>query len=338
LARQVKIAFGGIAHSHSDSYARALLELPNSKLSGVYEEDWKAGRRFAKKYSTKYFNRYDDLLNSDAEAVVITAETSKHYNLAIQTADAGKHILCEKPIALNLKQAKAMSAKARRRKTVFQMCYVLRYHTPSALVKQLIDNGRTGKVRALIGTNKLNALTTLAAGWMTARSLSGGGAVMDHTVHLVDLFRWYTGSEVSQVYTEIGPNINSIGVEDNFLTTAVLEDGAIGHIDGSWSYSAGFPSWGDLTLEVTGTKGAVELDAFRQNVHFFGMNAPEAKLRYEYYGCNADKEMIRSFLACIINNEAPIASVNDGIKGLEVTLASYESAKKHEVVRIGKSS
>jgi predicted dehydrogenase len=306
-------------------------------LCGIYEEDEKAGRMFAKKYSTKYFKRFDDLLKSDIDAIVITAATSKHYSLANQAAEAGKNILCEKPIALTLNQARLMAAKARKHKIVFQMCYVLRYHTASALVKQLLDQGRIGKVRALIGTNKLNALTPLGAKWMTVRTLSGGGAVMDHTVHLADLFRWYTHSEVSQVYTEIGSNLNkTINVEDNFLTTAVMENGIIGHIDGSWSYSAGFPSWGDLTIQVTGTAGTVELDAFRQNVSYSGMNAPNNKLRYEYYGCDANKEMIRSFLACIINNEAPLASANDGVKGLEVTLASYESAKRHEVVRINK--
>ena len=337
MVGKIRFAFLGVAHFHADSYARAIKELPNGEVKAVYEEDEKLGKEFAQKFGITYFSDCDKMLaDEEIDAVVITAENVKHYELAIKAIDAGKHILCEKPIAVNLKQADDMIKAAERAGLKFQTCYVMRYHRTSCLVKDLIDEGRIGKILAIVGTNKLNASLPLLRPWFTDPKLSGGGAVMDHTVHLADLIRWYTESEVIEVYTEIGKNVNQrLKVEDNFLTTLTLENGVIGSIDGSWSYASGLYTWGDVTLEVLGTEGVILLDAFRQNIYFIGMEPPNDKLTWHYYGCDADKEMVKSFIECILNDETPRATGFDGRQGVAITLASYESAKLGKPVKPG---
>ena len=158
---------------------------------------------------------------------------------------------------------------------------------------------------------------------------------MDHTVHLADVMRWYTGSEAREVYCEIGRNVRrKVQVEETFLTTVTFDNGVLGHIDGSWSYPNGYQTWGDFTLEVQGSKGVLLLDAFRQNIYFTGSNPPDEKLSWHSYGCDADTEMVRGFVESIIGDKEPLASIDDGIKGLEITLASYESSRKAKTVQL----
>ena len=334
---KVRFAFLGVAHIHSNSYARAIIELPEAELKAVYEENEKLGREFSERFGINYYDDYERLLRmEDIDAVVITSETVKHHRLAMRAIEEGKHILCEKPIAMTLKEADEMINSADKAGLKFQTCFVMRYHTTSRLVKNLIDEGRIGRVLAIVGTNKLNASLPLSMDWFLKPELSGGGAIMDHTVHLADLIRWYTGSEAIEVYTESGKNVSkNIGVEDNFLTTLEMENGVIGHIDGSWSYARGFYTWGDVTLEVLGSEGVILLDAFRQNIYYIGMEAPNDKLVWHYYGCDADKEMIKSFIDCIVKDETPVASGFDGRQGLAITLASYESLRVGKPVRPG---
>lgn len=336
MVNKIRFGFLGIAHIHANSYARVVKELPNSELKMVYDDNEKAGKDFANNFGAEYVKDYEKLLaDKEIDAVIITAETSKHYKLAVRAAEEGKHVLCEKPIAMTLKEAEEVIRAAEKSGVKLQMCYVMRYHRTSILVKDLIDEGRIGKIVGIVGTNKLNISLPLQIDWFLNPKLSGGGAIMDHTVHLADLIRWYTGNEIVEVYTEVGKNVASgIPVEDNFLTTVTLENGVIGHIDGSWSYASGFQTWGDVTMEVIGTEGVILLDAFRQNINYYGMKSPNDKLVWHYYGCDCDKEMIKSFINCIINDEKPKASGFDGRQGLAVTLASYKSVKEKKPVKV----
>jgi predicted dehydrogenase len=327
-AKKVRIGLLGVAHTHAEAYARSLVDsVPSAELVAVYDRDAPYGRDFAKRHGTLFKKNIDGLL-SEVDAVIIASENVFHHSLAVRAARAGKHILCEKPIAVSLKDAEEVRREARKSGVKFQMCYVMRYHTVASVVKELIDEGRIGDILALVGVNKLNSSMT-SKGWFSDKRLSGGGAVMDHTVHLADMMRWYTGSEAKEVYCEIAKNINPrLSVEDAFLTTVTFENGVLGHIDGSWSYPAGYQTWGDVTLEVLGTKGMLFLDAFRQNIYFTGENRPDDRLTWHNYGCDPNTEMIKSFVDSILNDDEPLASADDGIRGLQITLAGYESHRR----------
>lgn len=333
---RMRIGILGVAHSHAEDYARSVRQkIPNAELVGVYERKEAEGRSFARRHRTVYSKSMDDLI-SRSDAVIIASENAHHHRLAVAAARAGKHVLCEKPMALTLGEAREMKSEATKAGVKFQMCYPMRYHTVVSVVKELIGEGSIGDILALVGVNKINS-SAVSKTWFRDKSLSGGGAIMDHTVHLADIMRWYTGEEVKEVYCEAGRNIRSgSAVEDTFLTTVTFENDVLGHIDGSWAYPGGYPSWGDFSLEVLGTKGVIFLDAFKQNVYFTGNTHPNDKQLWQYYGCDANTEMIKSFIDSIDHDKKPKASAEDGIRGLGITLASYESAKEGKVVRITK--
>ncbi|MEM4314936.1 MAG: Gfo/Idh/MocA family oxidoreductase [Nitrososphaerota archaeon] len=327
MVSRVRIGFAGVAHFHADSYAQCLKTIPQAEVVGVYEMDRGLASQFSEKFGMRIYGSIQEMLR-EVDAVVITSENVLHYNYAVEAAEGGRHILCEKPMTVGLEQADNLVRLVQRKGIKFQMCYVMRYHTVTSLAKELVAHGSIGELLAMTGTNKLNRSLPLLRKWFTDGSLSGGGAVMDHTVHLSDLMRWYAGSEIVEVYTEIGRNVNSgISVEDNFLTTIRMSNRVLGNIDGSWTYSSGHYTWGDVTLELLGTLGIIQIDAFRQNVSFIGSEKPDDRLSWHYYGCNPDMLMVRDFLRCILEDAQPLAGVYDGRQGVSVTLASYESSK-----------
>ncbi len=327
----VRLGFLGVAHFHADSYARVAKKLSNVEIAGVYDHSPGLASHFAENFGLRRYGGPEQLLK-DVDAVVIASENVLHHEYVLQAAEMGKHILCEKPMAVSLKQADEIVKTVEKTGIKFQMCYVMRYHTVSALVKELLADGRIGKLLAMNGTNKLNRALPLLRQWFTDRNMSGGGAVMDHTVHLSDLMRWYAGSEIAEVYTVIGRNVNpEIEVEDSFLTTVRMENGVIGSIDGSWTYASGHYTWGDVTMELVGSEGVLSMDAFRQNIHYTGSD----KLSWHYYGCDPDMLMVEDFIRCIREDTRPKAGAYDGRQGVAVTIAGYESSLLGKPVKPG---
>jgi len=333
MTEKIKVGFAGVAHFHADSYVQCFKMIPNVEVVGVFERDRELANQFSEKFGPKVYESMQALLR-DVDAVVVASENAFHYEYAANAVESGKRVLCEKPMTIDLEQADKLVKLVEKNHVKFQMCYVMRYHAVTSLAKGLVDEGRIGKLLSIVGTNKLNRSLVLLRGWFTQKSLSGGGAVMDHTVHLSDLIRWYTGSEIEEVYTEIGRNVNEkLNVEDNFLTTVRTQNHVLGHIDGSWTYSSGHFTWGDVTLEILGTEGLIYIDAFRQNINFIGNEKPSDRLSWHYYGCNADLSLVKDFIRCIVEDAQPIADVYDGRQGVAVTLASYESSSVGRAVK-----
>jgi predicted dehydrogenase len=334
--KRVNVATLSFGHFHAYSYTRAVKELPGANLVAVADEDPGRAKEAGQRYNVDYYLDYHDVLRrDDVDAVVVTSENTKHAKMAIDAAEAGKHILCEKPMATTLADADNMMRAAQTAGRTFQMCFVMRYHAASRLIKDVLDKGQIGKIVAITGTNHLKWLEQIQTGFFARPELSGGGSVMDHTVHLSDMMRWYTKSEARRVYTTIGKNIHTeIPVEDNALTMIDFRNGAVGTIDGSWSRSAPWYMWGDMTLEIIGTEGLLLLDAFRQVVYVTQADPPNNRLEWNYWGCDADKEMVRSFVDCILEGKKPTAGAFDGRQGTEITAACYESAKRGAPVNL----
>ena len=107
-------------------------------------------------------------------------------------------------------------------------------------------------------------------GWFSDPALAGGGATMDHTVHVADMLRWIFEREIVSVYAEIDARIHpGLPTDDIGLLLLDLDGGLSASLDASWSRAKTWPTWGGVTMEVIGTNGVLALDAFNQNVQLF---------------------------------------------------------------------
>src|SRR3990170_4609280 len=180
--KKVNIAATSFGHFHGYSYARAVKELPNANLVAVSDDDAGRAKEAGQRYGVPHFLDYHDVLRrDDVDAVIITSENTKHAQMAIDAAEAGKDIICEKPMATTLADADRMMSAAQKAGITFQMCFVMRYHAVSRLIKDIVDSGQIGRIVALTGTNHLKYLEQLYTGFFIKPELSGGGSVMDHT-------------------------------------------------------------------------------------------------------------------------------------------------------------
>ena len=183
----IRIGMISFAHMHANSYAACLQQIPNRvEIAGMFDEDRDRGRAAAETFQAPFFESCDRLLVEEIDGVIICAENAKHEAYTIQAAEAGKHVLCEKPLATTIKSAQAMIDACRENNSQLMTAFPCRYSSPLIRACQLVRERKLGKILAMKGTNH----GTMPGGWFIDKELAGGGAVMDHTVHVVDLWRW----------------------------------------------------------------------------------------------------------------------------------------------------
>lgn len=169
--------------------------------------------------------------------MIVTSENSTHRKFVAIAARKGKHVLCEKPIATTVEDANAMVEICKENNVKLQMAFLVRYSASVRKAKEIIGAGFLGDVINLVGNNH----GRMPGGWFTDLELSGGRAVMDHTVHVVDIVRWLLDCEFTTVYATFGTLIHDIRVEDCGLEMFKLSTGQYMTLDCSWSRPRAHP-------------------------------------------------------------------------------------------------
>ncbi|UOQ45443.1 Gfo/Idh/MocA family oxidoreductase [Halobacillus salinarum] len=322
----MKIGIISFAHGHAYSYAEALNNRPNVELAGVFDEDASRGKNAAEQFGAIYYDRLDALLETDVTAVIVTSENAKHLEHVSEAAKAKKHILCEKPMATSVEDAEKMIEVCRENEVILQIAFPVRFSTPVLRAKELIAAGELGDLLAVKATNR----GTNPGGWFIQPELSGGGAVLDHTVHVVDLLRWFMGEEVNEVYAEIGTHFTTEAIDDSGILSMSFTNGVSATLDCSWSRNDAYPTWGDVTLEIVGTKGTLSVHAFDQKIDVY---SNRDGVNWEFWGDDMDESLVADFLEAVQDEREPFITGRDGLKALEVALAAYQSAADKATVR-----
>ena len=324
-----KIGIMSFAHMHAYSYAACVNNLMESELGAVWDDVPKRGREGAKKFGAPFCADLDKFLRLDLDGVIICSENVKHRALVERAAAAKKWILCEKPLATTIADARAMVDACKKAKVGLGTAFPCRYAAPLMAAQKLITSGEYGALYAANCTNN----GQFPGGWFADEKLSGGGATMDHTVHVVDLVRWITGREFKQVYCENGNQLHP-GVKTDDLGSLHLEmeDGIqVSHI-ASWNRSKSFPTWGDVTMELICEKGVIRVDGFNQKINVYSDEASKAE--WASWGSNPDLGLVKDFVASIDERRQPAITGIDGLRAVEVTVAAYKSVQSGKRVAI----
>lgn len=329
---KLKIGIISFAHMHAYSYAECLKNIEKATLVGVADENISRGQKAAKIFKTKYFKNYRDFLKEkNLDAVIICSENSRHKEMVVESAKVSKHILCEKPISTNMKDALEMIEVCKKENVKFQISFPCRFATAVIRAKEILDSGKIGNVLAIKGTNR----GRMPGSWFIEKKFSGGGAVIDHTVHVVDLMRWFLKKEVKEVYAEIDTKFNKINIDDCGMLTIEFENGVFATLDPSWSRPKSYPAGGDVTMDIIGENGVIFItDIFAQKIDVY-MDKKEA-LQHTLvgWGSNIDMEMLKDFVDTILYDREPKITGYDGLKAMEVALGAYKSAKLKKPVNL----
>ncbi|MCA9967647.1 MAG: Gfo/Idh/MocA family oxidoreductase [Anaerolineales bacterium] len=326
----MKIGMMSFAHMHAASYARCLQQMAGVELVGIYDDNGARGQKMAATFGVPFFAEAQVLLDEGLDGVIICSENVKHRPMVELAAGQVAGILCEKPIATTLADAEAMIAACRAGGTELQIAYPVRFSPPVQQLKRLLDSGKLGKLYSAKCTNH----GSMPGGWFVEAPLSGGGAVIDHTVHVMDLLWWFWRSEVVEVYAEVGDSLlhPGLGIDDAGMLSFRLANGVYGTLDTSWSRPPSYTTWGDVKIEVVGEKGVASVDAFSQGVAVSANSA--GKTRAQGWGSDADWGLVNEFVGMIRDKRPSSVPGEDGIKSLAVALAAYESARTGRPIQI----
>lgn len=318
----MKVGIISFAHLHAASYASCLQALPEVDFAGIYDDDLARGQSMAQRYGVPFFAELQTLLAAGLDGVIICSENAKHLGFVELAAGQVKAILCEKPIATSLADARTMIRTCAERGSKLQIAFPVRFSPPIVRLKELLDQGALGCLFMVKCTNH----GKMPGGWFVDKAMAGGGAVIDHTVHVIDLLRWFFGTEVTEVYAEVGESLlhPDLDIDDAGLLSFKLANGLYGTLDTSWSRPKSYPTWGDVKLEIIGENGYVRVDAFKQ--HLTVSSDVLNRTYWVPWGSNADLGLIKDFALMISEGREPFITGEDGLKALEVALAAYESA------------
>jgi predicted dehydrogenase len=329
----MRIGLLGVAHLHVDAYV-GNLRSADAEVVGVTDRDPVRGRRWAQEHGVPWFDGRDALLDAGLDGVVVCSETARHRADVEAAARAGVAVLCEKPLATTEVDAEAIVAGCADADVHLATAFPMRYSPPLRRVADLVAAGALGEVRAAQGTNQ-GELPMRHRSWFVDPDESGGGALMDHVVHLADVLRWYLGRDPVEVFAATNRILHgeTVPVETGALVVLTYADGTFASIDASWSKPDVYPTWGGLTLELVGEHGTVAVDAFSQHLVVHG--GPSGPLAWPAWGSDANQELIDDFLAAIREDRPPLATGADGLAATRVALAALRSAAAGQPVAVG---
>src|SRR6185312_11548988 len=197
------------------------------------------------------------------------------------------------PLATSISDGAAMIAACKSAGVQLMTAFPTRYSPIMQRMKAALDSGQPGNTLAIRGANRGRN----PGGWFLRKADSGGGATMDHTVHVTDLMRWMLQDEVQEVYAEISNGIEHQEFDDVGFLSLTFHKGVFGTIDASWSRPKIFPTWGDVTLEVVCDNGVLSLDMFAQNLVLYSDKTHD--VTWHNWGGNMDDGLIAAFAQAI---------------------------------------
>ena len=311
----LRVGFATSDHLHFWSYLNSLRAHPQVEVVGIFD---RPGR------TVDGLKRYEslDLLLNDVDALAIMSQNVDHAEFIEAAAKKNKHILCEKPVVVSKADRERVIAALQGKSLKFVTCFPCRFAPAFQRLLERVRAGDIGNVKAVCATNH-GSWPERFAEWFVDPALSGGGAMVDHVVHVADLLWLLLGEEPASVEAQISHNLkNRPGCEDCALVTLTYESGVFVTLDSSWSRHENYKTWGDVTLNVVGETGVIELDMFGQAVSQFPIGGT---MGFSGYASDNDALLVNDFVRCILEDRPSPVSLEDGLRASDVFLRAYES-------------
>ncbi|MGG1555113.1 Gfo/Idh/MocA family protein [Paenibacillus ferrarius] len=317
----------------ADVHANAISEIEEAELVAVCEPEAEKGRLFAEKYGAKlYLMLEDTLLDPDVDVVCICTPSGLHAEQTILAAQAGKHVVAEKPMAIHLKDAYAMIRACKENGVLLGTIFPRRMSPAAQFVKQFIADGRLGKLSLCDAYVKIYRSQQYydGAGWRGTWAVDGGGAMMNQGIHTVDLLQWLVGP-VESIYGRARTMLRQIEVEDTAISLLGFQSGAMGVLEIT---TTAFPDIGQR-VEIHGEKGTI---IYREDeIELLKVDGEEIEIpEFEPFRVIPDghRIQIRDMALAVQEKRSPIVPGEEGIHALEIILGTYESSRLQKEIRL----
>lgn len=328
------------AGSIADFHAKAVQSLANACLKGICGTNPVKVKTLAEKYKCKIYKSTTEMLRDPGiDIITIATPSGAHMEPAVEAAKNGKHVICEKPLEVSLERIDNMIEAHAKSGTRLGGIFNYRFNEVVRLLKKTVDSGRFGKItNASVYVPWWRSDEYYKSSWRGTRLLDGGGALMNQSIHMVDMLQYVAGPVSSlKAYTATLAH-PQIEVEDSAAAVLRFRNGALGIIYGS---TASFPGQ-FRRIEISGTRGTAIIEENSIKVwHFDQQNDEDEEIIQKFSniegGGGVSDPMAIPFEPHARNIAAFISSVETGLpfeidghearKSVEIILGIYKSAK-----------
>ena len=317
-------------------HVTALKEIPGARVAGVWSRSPEKTQRFAAEHKIRGYQSYPELLaDPDVQVVVLCLPSGYHAEYGMQAALAGKHVVVEKPIDINLDKAKVLIDTCRRHDRTLSVIFQNRFTPAAQRLRKALDQGLLG--RLILGDAYVKWYRSpayyVSNAWRGTKAIDGGGALINQSIHTIDLLQWVMGG-AKRVCGLTRTSTHTIESEDLGVAVVEFVNGAVGVIEGSTAIQPGFKE----RIEIHGQKGSVILEG--GNITAWkveGCNeadyVDEQKISYGSTSSPAishvnHKAQFEEIVAALQRSAGPSVTGEEGLKALRIILGIYESSEK----------
>lgn len=331
------IGCGKIAQvRHIPEYA----ENPHARLYGFYDINLERAKALAAEHGAKAYTSYEEMLaDPQIHAVSVCAANSVHAEITVAALKAGKHVLCEKPMATTLADCEAMVSAAKETGKYLMIGQNQRLAKAHMEAKKLIDAGCIGRILTFRTTFGHGGPETWSVDpgkstWFFDRKKAAMGAMADLGIHKTDLIQYLTSQRVVETSAQImtldkkDASNNLIGVDDNAICIYKLSGGAVGTMTASWTYYGAE----DNSTVLYGTEGIMRIyDDPAHSIVVTGKDGSRTEYDVEAIQTNDNQTssgVIDLFMDCLVNEKEPEISGASVLHAMKAVFASLEAAEK----------
>ena len=351
MPNELRVGMISWAHVHAEFRAKALKELPGTRIVAISDDNEVRGRAAAKRFGVENFIADWRVLvcRGDIDVVMVHSENARHADQVVAAAQAGKHVFCEKPVATNTADAARMVDAVEKAGVQGTAAFVSRFSQEASRSKAVVESGMLGKIihtRSFIGLAGIREIGCPPdmADWMEDPVLGGGGAWIDEGSHGIDLLRWLNGDIVRIAAMTANRNKPQLKVDDIGAAILTYANGSLGEIGTAWSMAVEIGMRN--LLEIYGSDGTLIMRATDQfpRVEVYDANGkgplkgwsiphiePDAKEPHDYASwpphVHHYKREMASFVSRYLNDLRPFGpTLRDGLACISVIEAGYRSA------------
>jgi len=344
---RVGIVGGGfMGHTHAQCYQL----IPKAKLVAVADPVAKTRSDFAAQYGCQAFDSLKAMLASDVDAVDVCTPTFLHAEQVIAAARAGKHVVCEKPMALTLSECDRMVAATEKAGVIFMVAQVLRFWPEYTVIADLVRSGKLGAVQWASASRLSPSPAWSWDDWIRDEARSGG-PILDLHIHDLDLLAWLLGPPTRVFCTGVGRTGSGTSPAKPLITVFTsLEghpNGAKSLATASTGMTGGFPF--TMELLVSAEKGTIAFDStatpaltiMQQGRKPRSPKVPQPKVPKSAYGSGNIQALggyyveLKYFVDCVAKGQKPtVVTAQDARLAVELCLAARESAQTGRLVPV----
>ncbi|MFS0823272.1 Gfo/Idh/MocA family protein [Bacillus sp. 1P02SD] len=310
------IGAGTMGKEHASSY----YDMEDVRVVGIVDTRIDQAQQIIGEHDAKNFQTLEEAVNilEQIDVIDVCVPTFLHKEYVLKAADYGIDVICEKPLAYTLEDAREMIDYCEKKNVKLFVGHVVRFFPQYAKAKELVAKGSIGD----IGVVRTRRGGHFPAGWSDWYSdhTKSGGVILDLIIHDFDFLRWNFG-EVERVFAKEHLD------HDYAIVTLVFKSGVIAHVEGSWRHQTF-----STQFEFAGKSGIIEYDSLKEEPVLLsikqsvdkksGVEVPKSPLKKSPYFIE-----LKHFLKCMKTNETPIVTAEDAYKAMEISVAALQSIK-----------